>query len=96
MRSTRARHRPRRRTRAAVLAKRERPIRGGRREGSPGPTTGAPSKKLAIPLLDKRPLGDYYTSQIAVAFGSDWVTTWPGQNGLTDPAVGSLLRLTPS
>lgn len=59
------------------------------------PTTGAPSNKLAIPLPGKRPLGDYYPSQIAVGFGSDWVTIWPGQQGVTDPAVGSLLRITP-
>jgi streptogramin lyase len=56
------------------------------------PKTGAPIKTLTIPLPGKRPLDDYWMSQIAAGFGSNWVTTWPGQGGPTDPAVGSLLR----
>ena len=59
------------------------------------PTTGAPGNTLTIPLPSGRPPGDYYPSQIAVGFGSDWVTTWPGQGGATDYAVGSLLRIAP-
>ncbi len=56
------------------------------------PKTGAPIKTLTIPLPAKRPLDDYWMSQIAAGFGSNWVTIWPGQGGPTDPAVGSLLR----
>ena len=59
------------------------------------PTSGASIRTLAIPLRGKRPLGDYWMSQIAAGFGSNWITIWPGQDGPTDPAIGSLLRLAP-
>jgi hypothetical protein len=50
-------------------------------------------RQLVLPLDPGRPPDDYWNSTLLDAFGSYWATIWPGQGGLNDASVGSLVRL---
>src|SRR5205823_1932210 len=45
------------------------------------PTTGRVLRRMAIPLVGKRPATDYWSCSIAAAPSSYWITVWPGQRG---------------
>jgi streptogramin lyase len=51
---------------------------------------GAVQQQLTIPIT--YPVDDYWDSSVVQAFGSRWVTSWPGMNGPTDPTKGFIFR----
>jgi streptogramin lyase len=51
---------------------------------------GAVVQQLTIPTT--YPADDYWDSSVVQAFGSIWVTSWPGMNGPTDPTKGFIYR----
>jgi streptogramin lyase len=56
------------------------------------PTTGKVLRRVSIPLGDKRPRSDHWSSAIAAGLGSYWITTWPGISA-SSPADGKLVRV---
>jgi streptogramin lyase len=57
------------------------------------PTNGRSIRKIPIPLTRGRRITDYWNSAMAAGFGSYWLTSYPGTGGLSDPSVGTLIRV---
>jgi streptogramin lyase len=57
------------------------------------PANGRSIRRVVIPLDPGRPIADYWNSAMVAGFGSYWVTSYPGTGGLSDPSVGTLIRV---